>query len=222
MKGFGERQGRLLMFLAAATAFTLGHQACSRAQFNQNSTPSSSLAPRPGDGKDPGLPSASGGTTTDNPKPVVDAQLSGFDDANIHDISVCLDELKLEPASGKATPFNVFRPWSHGSQTVRIRFNNAAVSLDASGTRLGAMTVPAGQYSSAVLSLSDNCAGRSLAFTNSFGKIEVKDSLRIELNVPFQVNPGDLSLSLDIKATVKALEGAKDPGDVEDLLDNCD
>jgi hypothetical protein len=131
--------------------------------------------------------------------------------ASSSEVKLCFDRIRFKRAGGEAT--------SDDGRPTDFQFRVGEITVNASGTTLGNVALPPGEYRRVELVLADVCGtGSSVSVT---GASTVSTDLRIVLkfNGTFVADDADERLGLKIDAIVNAVETATNPGQIKVLAE---
>ncbi len=107
-----------------------------------------------------------------------------------------------------------------------IDFSPGVVTLSATGSTIGAVTLPTGTYRRIEFDMEKNCVGTntsqpSVAFTNEFGSFSTDDTITMKWRGTFVEDEAAQSITLNISNAINALAALDNPGnnDIKDALE---
>lgn len=153
-----------------------------------------------------------GGTTTDNPKPTVTLQIGAFANIDSTDnappqIFLCISEIRFR------------KPADDGDDVrIELRGERKYVTLNPTGTDLGPIDVPSGNYGRIELRLSEACDGIAAAVRNTHGDFSTDEDTDLRFSGSI-ANNGNLSrLVLNMDEMVRDLAEAQNANQLERIL----
>lgn len=107
-----------------------------------------------------------------------------------------------------------------------IDFSPGVVTLSATGSTIGDVTLPTGTYKRIEFDMETNCVGTntsqtSVTFTNEFGSYSTDDTITMKWKGTFVADTVTQSISLNISNAITALAALDDPGnnDIKNSLE---
>lgn len=182
------------LMIASLTVLVLSYQACSDPNAGFKSTHAAG-----------GTVYASGGTTTDNPKPTLTVGIDPFPTTTEGpQILICVTEIRI----GK-----------DGSQ-ITVDSAPKWIELNPKGTLVNPdVRIPPGTYSQMQLRLDDKCNGASIDVINSHGHFEMSKRADLKFSGSVVVDAKANHIDLDMSNIVTALNQVKESEDLEKALE---
>lgn len=124
--------------------------------------------------------------------------------AAVSSVSFCFKRLRFKTEGQQTAP-------DPEQDSDNIDFNIGEVTLSASGTRLGSVSVPAATYKRIEFDLEDKCtSGKSIRLTNTNGSFSTNQRIKIRFDGTFTMSEADTTLSISVQAILNALDTVSD------------